>query len=451
MSATVDNADVEVPTNHWVLKSEDDVLRFVDTLSSPPGIERLLSLDRLDIKVSRIDSDVAQKLSVMLHTHGPSMVITELRLTQAESFLNSYVDLWGAFAGLTTLKTLYANNVDEGAAEMLMNMKSQLESAELSLDGDNHWAKRTPDQFYIVNPIALLRPSQHTLKKLTAFGAETDVAAEVYSEMRELELEYPGPLRTYELVRAFPGLRTLKISTLGGVFWGTSQKLRATAQQNGDEQSDGTWDDLHCVTAPLSVVYALALRCHVQVLDMIARSPRDTWDLLSDVLKATCPRVLRLRTTCTRILEHGRSLLSGMRVKPRKPCWHMELFVEVLRSDEEEDVRLALVRRLGGHHRVHTADRSRSVPSLAGTHQARDEVRSNVLTHRPYRLRSRGRADCANQSGMQLRGGDVPLRPQPQEGGLGPHHGDPSLEVCRCETSATSVAGRRARRPVLFL
>ena len=120
MPATVDNADVEVPTNHWVLKSEDDVLRFVDTLSSPAGIERLLSLDRLDIKVSRIDSDVAQKLSVMLHTHGPSMVITELRLTQAESFLNSYVDLWGAFAGLTTLKTLYANNVDEGAVVSLL-------------------------------------------------------------------------------------------------------------------------------------------------------------------------------------------------------------------------------------------------------------------------------------------------------------------------------------------
>ncbi|KAI0689486.1 hypothetical protein C8T65DRAFT_107322 [Cerioporus squamosus] len=205
---------------------------------------------------------------------------------------------------LSTVKTLYIDNVGKRAHDMLVDMKSSLRSAELSL---SYSRTDLPDELFYSDPIHLMSASQDTLERLKAYGATTDSPGshwQKYPNMRSLELIFVDVPRTYDYVAAFPNLEHLIISSA----LSTLAKCEATRRANRDEQEEyGAWGRLKSVAGLLTDVYMLGLSCHiVHTMDIrVVATCDESCKMLAAVIADGKPNYLRLTTHLDDIADDG--------------------------------------------------------------------------------------------------------------------------------------------------
>ncbi|RPD55156.1 hypothetical protein L226DRAFT_229395 [Lentinus tigrinus ALCF2SS1-7] len=259
--------------------------------------------------VGAIDGDVAAMLEDWIDTWGRLMPLQSLGFDNAEALLESHPPLAKAFAALSTIKTLHIRNVGRLAHDMLVEMKSSLLSAELSLSDD---PLRLPRELRYSDPIRLLLASEATLRKLKAESATTNTpegSLNKYPKMRELELNWVDVPSTYDYVAAFPNLKYLTISSVlpsrRGDLWTNCERYRRFNQDSQD--SHGSWTSLARVKGSILDVYVLGLRCSVEALELVGTTASEDRHLsmLGAVIEETEPTNVKLTADSDHIIDDG--------------------------------------------------------------------------------------------------------------------------------------------------
>nr|VWO97774.1 Laccase-2 (EC (Benzenediol:oxygen oxidoreductase 2) (Diphenol oxidase 2) (Urishiol oxidase 2) [Ganoderma boninense] len=310
------------------------------------------SLRALHLTVGKVGPAAAAALVSLLSElrMQPSARFTSLDFDgYTEGLLESSPDLPGAFVGLTTLKTLRIDQARTLGADMVLNMKSSLVSADLGLDVILDGVP-TLEQRCMSNPIFLLQGSQDTLEKLKASWVLTDdnVSYRIrYPRVRELDLDCLDIPLTYDFVRAFPNTSTLSVSSMR--FSGDSDMPEVTRYRNANKREQdeyGTWQALDVVTCSLLDAYLVALRCPVTTLQLSLNGTGESQEwcarMLGAVLDDVHPKVLRLRMGSPRILLRP-SLLSALRVERKRQLETLAITYEVTVRDTAFIVKEALV------------------------------------------------------------------------------------------------------------
>ncbi|PIL36361.1 hypothetical protein GSI_00049 [Ganoderma sinense ZZ0214-1] len=333
------------------LQTEDDILSFTNLMAS--SSESCSSLRALHLSVGKIGPAAAAALVSLLSKlrTEPSARFTSLEFDgYTEGLLSSSPDLPGAFADLTTLKTLRIDQVRTLGADMVLNMKSSLVSADLGLEVILDEGVPTLEQRCMSNPIFLLQGSQATLEKIKASGALTDdnVSYRIrYPRVRELDLDCLDIPLTYDYVRAFPNASTLSVSSIR--FSGDGDMPEATRYRNANKQEQdeyGTWGALDVVTCSVLDAYLLALRCPVTILQLSLNGTGESQEwcarMLCSVLDDVHPKVLRLTMGSPRILLRP-SLLSALSLERERPLETLAIVYEVTAHDTTFIVQEALM------------------------------------------------------------------------------------------------------------
>ena len=334
------------------LQTEDDILSFASLMASQTG--SCSSLHALQISVGKVGPATAAALVCLLRrlSTQSSARFTSLELDRkAEDFLSSSPELPGAFADFTTLKTLRIASVGKLSADMVLNMKSSLVSAELCLDATCGDDEPTEEERWMSNPIFLLQGSRNTLEKLKASWALTDgnESSKIrYPSMRELDLDCLDVPLTYDYIRAFPNISRLAISSVRFAGDKTVGKAKGYRDANRtDQELYGTWDALDTISCSLLDAYLLALQCRsVSTLRLFLNQTRHTQEwcerMLYEVLEKVHPTALQLTMGSPWILLKP-SLLSALSMERTRPFNTLAITYEVVVHDTASIVREALV------------------------------------------------------------------------------------------------------------
>ncbi|TFK83388.1 hypothetical protein K466DRAFT_602910 [Polyporus arcularius HHB13444] len=293
-----------------VFECEDHIRDFFQNISEN-NEQFCAGIRGLHFAVGTISHDAAAMLKYCIAECGKLMPLKHLHFDEAEDLLASDPGLVNAFAALTTVKKLHIANVGEHASDMLMEMKSSIVSAELSLSYDRKWG--LPDDAYYSDPTYLMSASHATLEKLKASWATVvDAFCQPrYTSMRRLQLDFVDGPRTYDYVVPFPNLQYLTVSSYALKFYkdenvlASADSLRRANQKEQEEH--GSWRALIQVTGPLIDVYMLGLSCFVHTMDLVTtrESEDHNVSMLESALADGTPNILRLTTSLSDITVDG--------------------------------------------------------------------------------------------------------------------------------------------------
>ncbi|KAI0701538.1 hypothetical protein C8T65DRAFT_788067 [Cerioporus squamosus] len=267
-------------------------LSFLGTSLGPDNLGRCLRALQLSMHgISPATAAALQRLFLRINESG---TLHTLGIDHAETVLASQEGLALDMARLTTLKDLRLGDSGERCAELLRNLRSKLVTATIAFGNfhEQEWTEDSVDPPHAYDPIYLLAQSCDTLTTLDVAnpGPYPPANVHVYPILRVLEYENITFPTVKHVLRAFPGLRVLKI-TGDSPSWFDDGLVRGLNIEY--QVAHGSWTALDNVGASTIILWHMGLQCTVRWLNITLTDDYEL-NFLSDVLSDSRPLKVRL-------------------------------------------------------------------------------------------------------------------------------------------------------------